>query len=64
MGLVSASFVSDLDKMKSTTGYIFRFGDCPISWAARLQPMVAVSTTWSAYMPLTKAYKERVWLKV
>lgn len=56
MGLVSAKFVSDLDKMKSTTGYIFQFGDCPTSWVDMLQPMAAVSTTQSAYIPLTKAY--------
>lgn len=33
----NANFSGDLDKKRSTTGYVFRFGNGPISWMSKFQ---------------------------
>ncbi|GJS53621.1 chitin elicitor receptor kinase [Tanacetum coccineum] len=41
----------------------FTIGNSVIRWKATSQPSVALSTTESEYMALTKVAKERIWLK-
>lgn len=59
----------DLDKRRSTTGYLFRFWNGPISLVGcqsfnRLMNVLgALSTTEAEYMALTEACKEAVWLQ-
>jgi hypothetical protein len=44
-GYVDSNFASDLDKMRSTSGYVFTPADGAISWMSKLQSIVALSTT-------------------
>ncbi|GJR30290.1 retrovirus-related pol polyprotein from transposon TNT 1-94 [Tanacetum coccineum] len=53
----------DLDDRRSLTCYVFTIGNSVVSWKATLQPSVALCTTESEYMALTKAAKEGIWLK-
>ncbi|BFG26329.1 hypothetical protein CerSpe_126030 [Prunus speciosa] len=62
-GYVDSDYAGDLDKRRSTTGYVFICGGGPISWRAVLQSVSALSTTEAEYMALTEASKEAVWLK-
>jgi len=49
---------------KSTTGYIFLFGNSsPISWASKGQKTVALSSCEAEYMALKETVKELLWLK-
>ena len=40
------------------TGYVIKFANCPIIWASRLQTEIALSTTESEYIALSKAMRE------
>ncbi|CAA0814313.1 Uncharacterized mitochondrial protein AtMg00810 [Striga hermonthica] len=45
-GFVDVDFaVSDLDKRRSTTGYVFTYDGTAVSWISKLQKIVTLSTT-------------------
>ena len=46
----------------SRTGYVVKFGGCPIIWSSKLQTMIALSTTEAEYMALSKAVREVIYL--
>ena len=62
-GYVDSDFACDLDKRKSTTGYVFTLAGGAVSWVSKLQTVVALSTTEAEYMAATQACKEAVWVK-
>ncbi|CAA0832630.1 cysteine-rich RLK (RECEPTOR-like protein kinase) 8 [Striga hermonthica] len=63
-GFVDADFAgSDLDKRRSTTGYVFTYGETAVSWISKLQKIVILSTTEAEYVAVTEAAKELVWLQ-
>jgi transposase InsO family protein len=63
-GYVDSDFASsDLEKRRSTTGYVFTLGGTAVSWASKLQKVVALSTTEAEYIGVTEASKEMVWLQ-
>ncbi|KAL5713859.1 hypothetical protein ACHQM5_015896 [Ranunculus cassubicifolius] len=53
----------DIDSMKSTSGYLFTFAGGAVSWQAKLQKCVALSTTEAEYIAVTECCKEMRWLK-
>ena len=61
IGYVDSDFASDLDKRRSTTGYVFTMANGPICWRSILQPTVALSTTEAEYMAMAEAIKEAIW---
>ena len=61
VGYVDSDFVGDLDKRRSTTGYVFTMAKGPICWRSILQPTVALSTTEAEYMAIAEAIKEAMW---
>ncbi|GMP46000.1 hypothetical protein CsSME_00014322 [Camellia sinensis var. sinensis] len=61
-GYVDSDYAGDLDKCRSTTGYLFTLAKGPVSWRSTLQSTVALSTTEAEYMAVTKAFKEAIWL--
>lgn len=63
VGYCDADFAADPDRRRSITGLVFTLGGNTIRWKSGLQRVVALSTTESEYMSLTKAVKEAVWLK-
>ena len=44
-GYVDADYASDLDKIRSTIGYVFTFIGGAISWMSKLQETVVLSIT-------------------
>ena len=60
---VDADYAGDLDARKSTTGYIFYYGNCPVSWSSTLQPVVATSSTYAEYIALASAAQECTYLR-
>lgn len=62
-GYCDADWASDVDKRKSTTGYVFTMYGGAISWGTRRQPTVALSTTEAEYMSMVAAIQEAMWLK-
>ena len=63
IGYVDSDWGGDYTTRKSTTGYLFTFGNTPISWSSKLQKSVAISFCEAEYMALKEAAKELIWLK-
>ncbi|KAI4297466.1 hypothetical protein L6164_037355 [Bauhinia variegata] len=62
-GYTNADMAGDLDKRKSTFGYVFIFVRGDISWQSKLQKYVTLSTTEVEYIAVVKEGKEIFWLQ-
>lgn len=62
-GFSDSDYSTDLDKRRSVSGIVFKFGGNTVSWKSGLQSVVALSTTEAEYMALTLAVKEAIWLR-
>jgi hypothetical protein len=62
-GFVDADWAGDMDRRRSTSGYVFNLFGGAISWMRKRQSVVALSTTKVEYMATTHASKEAVWLQ-
>jgi phosphoribosyl-AMP cyclohydrolase len=63
-GFVDAKCAVNLDRRRSTSGYMFNSFGGAISWMRKRQVVVALSTTEVEYMTYTHPTKEAVWLKI
>ncbi|KAM2004372.1 hypothetical protein ACFX15_027830 [Malus domestica] len=63
VGYVYSDYAGDLDKRRSTTGFVFTIAGGLVSWRSSLQSTVALSTTEAEYMAVTEAIKEAIWLQ-
>lgn len=61
-GFVDSDYAGDLDRRRSTTGYVFNIHGAPVSWRSMLQATVALSTTEAEYMAMAEGVKEALWL--
>lgn len=52
-GFCDSDYAADLDKRRSTSGYVFTVGGNVVSWKSCLQPVVALSTTEAEFIALT-----------
>ena len=62
-GYCDASWASDRDDARSTTGWITLLNGNPISWCSRKQVTAAASTAEAEYMAMHELVKEMIWLK-
>lgn len=62
-GYVDADYDGQIERRRSTTGYVFTLAGGPISWRSTLQSTVALSSTEAEYMAVTEAFKEAIWLR-
>jgi hypothetical protein len=58
-----ADYAGDVDKRRSTTAYAFMLAGGSISWASKLQPTVATSTTEAEYMAAFFAVQEAIYVR-
>lgn len=58
-----ADFAGDRATRRSTSGSVIFAGEAAVSWAARKQKSVALSTTESEFMAASDTAKEVVWLE-
>ena len=61
-GYTDADYAGDMDKRRSTSGYVFMFIGGAMSWQSRLQNCVSMSTTEAEYIAAAEACKEALWL--
>ena len=62
-GYVDSDFAGDLDKRKSTTGYVFTLAGRAVSWVLKLQIVVSLSTIEAKYIVATQVCKEVIWIQ-
>lgn len=62
IGYVDSDYATNVDNMRSQTGYIFNLYGTAVSRKSSLQSVVALSTTEAEYMAITEAVKEGIWL--
>jgi hypothetical protein len=57
-----ADFAGDGDNRKSTGAYIFTIGIGAVTWSAKKQRVVALSTLEAEYMAMSQAAREATWV--
>ncbi|XP_055910869.1 uncharacterized protein LOC129945231 [Eupeodes corollae] len=62
-GFSDTDWDSDSDDRKSTTGYLFKYQGGLISFNAKKQPTLALSTTEAEYKALASTSQEALWLQ-
>lgn len=62
-GWCDADWAGDLDSRRSTTGYLFTFGNGAITWASKRQGVVTMSTAEAEYTAASAAAREALWLR-
>ena len=62
-GFSDANWISDLDEMKSTSGYVFTFGGGVVSWKPSKQTCITRSTMEVEFVVLKKTSSEAEWLR-
>ncbi|KAG7559072.1 Reverse transcriptase RNA-dependent DNA polymerase [Arabidopsis thaliana x Arabidopsis arenosa] len=63
VGYSDSSHNVDEDDGKSTTGHVFYFNGCPITWCSQKQETVALSSCEAEFMAATEAAKQAIWLQ-
>ena len=61
-GYADAAY-NNVDKRKSTSGYVFTVGGGAITWMSRKQSTTALSTAEAEYVALSEAGREACWLR-
>ena len=61
-GYIDADYVGDMDKRRSTSGYVFMFASGAVSWRSRLQNCTSMSTIEAEYIIVSEACKEAIWI--
>jgi hypothetical protein len=62
LGYSDADMGGDIDTRKSTTGVLFFYGSCPVTWQSQKQKVVALSSCEAEYIAGTTAACQGVWL--
>lgn len=62
VGYADADYGGDRDTSRSTSGYLFFFGNSLIVWVSRLQRIVALSSAESEYICVCDGVKETMWV--
>ena len=63
VGYADTDWASDVSDRKSVSGFIFFAYGCPISWASRKQPTLAVSSSEAEYVSLSIGTQEAIWIR-
>lgn len=63
MGYTDASHATEDLGYKSMSGYVFLIGGGAVSWSAKKQPLIALSTAESEYIAMVHATKELMWIR-
>jgi hypothetical protein len=62
IGYSDSDLAGDIDTSKSTTGSLFYYGGCLISWQSIKQKVVALSSCEAEYVAMTTAATQALWL--
>lgn len=62
ISFIDTDYAGDIDTCQSTSGYVFTMASGPVSWSAKRQPTVALSTMEAEYMALTRGVQQALWM--
>ncbi|KAJ8468724.1 hypothetical protein ONZ45_g17140 [Pleurotus djamor] len=62
-GYVDADWAGNPDDRRSITGYVFLLANAPVTWSARKQQTVALSSMEAETMGLSHGARELIWLR-
>jgi hypothetical protein len=59
-GLWGVEYDQDTTSVKSRTGFLIMFMNCPLLWVSKLQTQIALSTMEAEYIALSSAMRELI----
>ena len=62
-GYTDSDMAGNLDRRKSTLGFLFTFARGPILWQFKLQKCITLTTKEAEYIATAKARKDILWVK-
>ncbi len=57
-GIWSSDLAEDPISVKSRTGYVITFANCPVLWSSKLQTEIALSTTEAEYIAMSQSARD------
>ena len=63
VGYTDSDYGGDLDKRKSTSGYMFNIGSATFSWSSKKQSVVALSSCEAEYIAASTCACQAIWLR-
>jgi hypothetical protein len=61
-GYIDADWAGSISDKRSTSGFMFSFGNVVITWSSKKQPTIAFSSTKAKYRGVAMAACEVAWL--
>jgi enoyl reductase-like protein len=62
-GFSDSDWAGCQDERKSTSGYLFKIGDTPVSWSTKKQTSVALSSAKAEYAAVSSAACQAMWIR-
>lgn len=62
-GYTDASWADDLDRRRSTIGYVVYVMSCPVAWKSKLSACVATSTMEAELVAANEGVREVLWIR-
>jgi len=63
LGFFDVDWEGDVDKIKSTSNFVFLLRGGEVSWGSKKKACVALSTTKIKYVALSQPTRETIWLQ-
>ncbi|KAK2988354.1 hypothetical protein RJ640_001539 [Escallonia rubra] len=63
VGYSDSDWARDVDDRKSTTGFVFYFGEAAFTWTSKKQSIVTLSTCEAEYVAATSTVCHAIWLR-
>ncbi|KAK2972283.1 hypothetical protein RJ640_014341 [Escallonia rubra] len=63
VGYSESDWARDVDDQKSTTGFVFYFGEAAFTWRSKKQSIVTLSTCEAEYVAATSIVCHAIWLR-
>lgn len=62
-GYSDSDYAGDLDRRRSTSGYVFLLAGGAVAWSSRIQQIQAMSTCEAEYVAAAEAVKQSLWMR-
>jgi len=63
IGFIDSDYAGDLDRRRSTSGYVFMLGTTPVSWSSKKQSIATLSIIEAEFVATTACAYQAIWLR-